>query len=102
MYISYEKKYMEELKTKAEQKQKDSSKENTTAPAATTAGAKETKSQSKTSTSSNTEHDLDMFLLGDLGSDDDGPGRRFTISYVLSLIHHKHKKRRQYKHFIFH
>ncbi|XP_008809676.2 uncharacterized protein LOC103721301 [Phoenix dactylifera] len=69
----YEKKYMEELKTKVEQKQKDSDKENTTAPPATTAGAKETKSQNKTSTSSNTEHDLDMFLLGDLGSDDDGP-----------------------------
>ncbi|KAJ0986806.1 hypothetical protein J5N97_005162 [Dioscorea zingiberensis] len=33
---------------------------------------KETKPQSKAS-SSKTDHDLDVFLLGDLGSEDDGP-----------------------------
>ncbi|KAG1327451.1 hypothetical protein COCNU_01G013850 [Cocos nucifera] len=71
--ISYEKKYMEELKMKAEQKQKDNLKENTTVAPATKAESKESKLPSKTSTSLNTEHDLDVFLLGDLGSDDDGP-----------------------------
>ncbi|THU48985.1 hypothetical protein C4D60_Mb06t04780 [Musa balbisiana] len=66
----YEKQYMEELKTKAEQSQADRIKENPTAVSATAAKAKETKLQ-KTTTSSTVE-DLDVFLLGDLGSDDEG------------------------------
>uniref|UniRef100_A0A453PGG5 BSD domain-containing protein n=1 Tax=Aegilops tauschii subsp. strangulata TaxID=200361 RepID=A0A453PGG5_AEGTS len=49
----YETKYFEELKVKAEE-------EKMVVP-------------SKTSTSSNREQDLDVFLLGDLGSDDEGP-----------------------------
>lgn len=63
---------MEELKMKGEQKQKESDMENTTAVPDVMAEAKETRSQSKISTSSNAEHDLDEFLLGDLGNDD-GP-----------------------------
>ncbi|CAL9762053.1 unnamed protein product [Musa acuminata subsp. burmannicoides] len=66
----YEKQYMEELKTKAERSQVDRIKENPTAVSATAAKAKETKLQ-KTTTSSTVE-DLDVFLLGDLGSDDEG------------------------------
>ncbi|CAL9188877.1 unnamed protein product [Musa hybrid cultivar] len=66
----YEKQYMEELKTKAEQSQVDRIKENPTAVSATAAKSKETKLQ-KTTTSSTVE-DLDVFLLGDLGSDDEG------------------------------
>ncbi|URE12212.1 BSD [Musa troglodytarum] len=66
----YEKQYMEELKTKAEQSQVDGIKENPTVISATAAKAKETKLQ-KTTTSSTVE-DLDVFLLGDLGSDDEG------------------------------
>lgn len=77
---------------KAEQKQKDSLKENTTAAPATIAEARESKLPSKTSTSSNTELDLDVFLLGDLGSDDDVPGRQLKFSYLLSLFYQKDNK----------
>ncbi|KAJ8477376.1 hypothetical protein OPV22_021103 [Ensete ventricosum] len=66
----YEKQYMEDLKTKAEESQVDIIRENPTAVSATAAKAKETKPQ-KTTTSSTVE-DLDVFLLGDLGSDDEG------------------------------
>jgi len=60
---------------KAEEEQKDSQKE--ASQASTTAEPKDTKAPSKTS-STNPEHDLDVFLLGDLGSDDEGPGMLFT------------------------
>ncbi|XP_074587609.1 uncharacterized protein LOC141843447 isoform X2 [Curcuma longa] len=66
----YEKKFMEESKKKAEQKQLESFKENPATVPSTTAQAKETKLQ-KTSTSK-TPEDLDVFLLGDLGSDEEG------------------------------
>ncbi|XP_042429962.1 uncharacterized protein LOC122016655 [Zingiber officinale] len=66
----YEKRYMEETKKKAEQKQTESVKENPNT-FATVAEAKETK-MLKTSTSK-TPEDLDVFLLGDLGSDEEGP-----------------------------
>ncbi|RWV96516.1 hypothetical protein GW17_00040764 [Ensete ventricosum] len=69
-YIGYEKQYMEDLKTKAEESQVDIIRENPIAVSATAAKAKETKPQ-KTTTSSTVE-DLDVFLLGDLGSDDEG------------------------------
>ncbi|KAL5669070.1 hypothetical protein ACJX0J_021291, partial [Zea mays] len=68
-YIApFEKKYFEELKVKAEEEKKDSQKE--ASQASTTAEPKDTKVPSKTS-STNPEHDLDVFLLGDLGSDDE-------------------------------
>ena len=61
---------------KAEEEKKDSQKEASQSQAsqATTPEQKDTKAPSKTSTSTNPEHDLDVFLLGDLGSDDEGPG----------------------------
>lgn len=62
---------------KAEEEKKDSQKE--ASQASTTAELKDTKAPSKTS-STNPEHDLDVFLLGDLGSDDEGgPGMLFTF-----------------------
>jgi hypothetical protein len=68
---SFEKKYFEELKVKAEEKK------NTQSTQATTVEQKDTKVPGKSSTSINPEHDLDVFLLGDLGSDDEGPGMLF-------------------------
>ncbi|URE22100.1 BSD [Musa troglodytarum] len=63
-------KYMEELKKKEEQKQIDSVKENPTALPPTAPDAKET--ELPKSSTSLTAEDLDAFLLGDLGSDDEG------------------------------
>jgi hypothetical protein len=60
---------------KAEEEKKDSPKE--ASQASTTAEPKDTKAPSKSS-STNPEHDLDVFLLGDLGSDDEGPGMLLT------------------------
>ncbi|KAJ0965331.1 hypothetical protein J5N97_026469 [Dioscorea zingiberensis] len=73
--LSYEKLYMEELHVNvAEQSSNDRLKENLAVVPASKGDVKETKLDSKAS-SSNAEHDLDVFLLGDLGSDDDdGPG----------------------------
>ncbi|KAK1292434.1 hypothetical protein QJS10_CPB17g00406 [Acorus calamus] len=72
---SYEKQYMEEVKLKsAQQKQEDEVKEISTEGSTSEAGVSEkpeTKLQSRTSTSSTKEQDLDVFLLGDLGSDDE-------------------------------
>lgn len=62
-----------------ERKHNDAAKESSNAvvtPAAETKGAN---LQSKTSALSNPEHDLDVFLLGDLGSDNDGPGMCFVF-----------------------
>lgn len=72
---------MDELKMKADQKKDDGVKETSTSAQATKTAEKDTKLQSKASTSSNAEHDLDIFLLGDLGSDDEGPGNNF-LSYT--------------------
>ncbi|KAK1310866.1 hypothetical protein QJS10_CPA08g01804 [Acorus calamus] len=74
----YEKQYMEEgvLKS-AQRKQEDEVKENSTKGSISKTEVtekSETKLQNRTSTSSTTEQDLDVFLLGDLGSDDEGPG----------------------------
>ncbi|XP_006647827.1 uncharacterized protein LOC102705694 [Oryza brachyantha] len=69
----YENKYFEELKVKAEEEEREAKKEVSETTQATTAEHKDMKAQSKTSTSTNPEHDLDVFLLGDLGSDDEGP-----------------------------
>lgn len=68
---------MEESKKKAEQKQLESVKENPATVPSTTTEAKETKLQ-KTSTSK-THEDLDVFLLGDLGSDEEGLGMQFFV-----------------------
>jgi hypothetical protein len=73
---SFEKKYFEELKVKAEEK-KNTQKEVSQSTQATTVEQKDTKVPGKSSTSINPEHDLDVFLLGDLGSDDEGPGMLF-------------------------
>lgn len=75
--ISYEKRYTEETKKKAEQKQLESVKENPNAASATVAEAKESKLQN-TSTSK-TPEDLDVFLLGDLGSDEEGLGMLYFL-----------------------
>ncbi|WOL12104.1 hypothetical protein Cni_G20869 [Canna indica] len=66
----YEKQYMEEPKKETEVKQTDNVKENPAAVPAIAAEAKETK---LTKVSTSTPEDLDAFLLGDFGSDDDGP-----------------------------
>ena len=70
---------------KAEEEKKDSQKE--ASQASTTAEPKDTKVPSKTS-STNPEHDLDVFLLGDLGSDDEASGMLFSsldLSQPISL-----------------
>lgn len=73
---------------KAEEEKKDSQKEASQSQAsqATTAEQKDSKAPSKTSTSTNPEHDLDVFLLGDLGSDDEGPGILFTSLDLIQLL----------------
>eukprot|EP00262_Sarcandra_glabra_P005176 TRINITY_DN16503_c0_g1_i1.p1 TRINITY_DN16503_c0_g1~~TRINITY_DN16503_c0_g1_i1.p1 ORF type:complete len:300 (+),score=70.39 TRINITY_DN16503_c0_g1_i1:60-959(+) len=72
--VQYEKLYMEELKLKsAKQEKDDRGNENPIVGKASKPEIPETKLQSKTSTSSFTEQDLDTFLLGDLGSSDEGP-----------------------------
>lgn len=60
---------------KAEEEKRDSQKQ--ASQASTTFEPKDTKAPIKTS-STNPEHDLDVFLLGDLGSDDEGPGMLFA------------------------
>ncbi|KAK1272654.1 hypothetical protein QJS04_geneDACA016533 [Acorus gramineus] len=76
--IRYEKQYMEEGMLKsAQRKQEDEVKENSTKGSISKTEVTEkpeTKLQNRTSTPSTTEQDLDVFLLGDLGSDDEGPG----------------------------
>lgn len=83
---------MEESKKKTEIKQIDSKEEIPTAAPATAAEARETKLPKA---SSSAPEDLDAFLLGDLGSDDDGLGEHFihvfgintfTISYKLPVV----------------
>lgn len=70
----YEMKYFEELKVKADEEKNVSEKELSQTPQVTTSPEqKDTKVPNKTSTSSSREQDLDVFLLGDLGSDDEGP-----------------------------
>ena len=72
--ISYEKQYAEEVTLKAnEQSSSDRLKEASSATPVSKDEVKETKSETKGS-SSKIEQDLDVFLLGDLGSEDDGPG----------------------------
>jgi hypothetical protein len=85
---SFENKYFEELKVKAEEEKKDSQKEASQSQAsqATTAEQKDSKAPSKNSTSTNPEHDLDVFLLGDLGSDDEGPGILFIPLDLIQLM----------------
>ncbi|XP_010551352.1 PREDICTED: uncharacterized protein LOC104821990 [Tarenaya hassleriana] len=66
----YEKKYMEELKNKAESKDEEGKK----APVVGETGdAVKNVTKNRTSTSSSTEQDLDTFLLGDLEDSDGGP-----------------------------
>jgi hypothetical protein len=82
-------KYFEELKVKAEEEKIVSEKELSQTPQATTSPEqKDTKVPNKTSISSSREQDLDVFLLGDLGSDDEGPGMLFTFLYLIHLISH--------------
>ena len=81
--IRYEKKYMEEAKLKsAEQENDQKAKENSEdAAISKPEGAKSTQPLKKATSSS--EQDLDVFLLGDLGDSDDGPGA-FSTSTVLT------------------
>ncbi|CAM0944438.1 unnamed protein product [Alopecurus aequalis] len=69
----YETKYFEELKVKAEEEKMVAQKEISETSQATTSEQKDTKVPGKASAPSNREQDLDVFLLGDLGSDDEGP-----------------------------
>ncbi|ONK79367.1 uncharacterized protein A4U43_C01F5640 [Asparagus officinalis] len=71
-YVSLcEKQYMENLKVeKIDREQNDGAKKSSNAAPTPAAETKVEKLQCKTSTA---EHDLDVFLLGDLGSDDEGP-----------------------------
>ncbi|KAJ6848021.1 uncharacterized protein M6B38_115985 [Iris pallida] len=72
--IPYEKQYMENLKVEmVEQKKIDGNKESSASASTSASEVKGTKLQSKPSASSTTEQDLDVFLLGDLGSSDEGP-----------------------------
>ncbi|KAF9624457.1 hypothetical protein IFM89_011465 [Coptis chinensis] len=69
--IRYEKRYMEEKLKSAEKEKDDELKENP--PVGTSSKPESTPTiRPKTSTSS-AEQDLDVFLLGDLGSSDEGP-----------------------------
>ncbi|KAH0458717.1 hypothetical protein IEQ34_011531 [Dendrobium chrysotoxum] len=74
----YEKQYMEEINMKAfEPSQQDNqAKDTSSSTPALKEELKESKLQSKPSTSSTAEQDLDVFLLGDLGSSDEGPDDR--------------------------
>lgn len=66
---------MEDLKRKSEEKGKEENMmEIPKAGTTVKEEAKETNKQNKTSTSSPTDQDLDVFLLGDLGDSDEGPG----------------------------
>uniref|UniRef100_A0A453PGG7 BSD domain-containing protein n=1 Tax=Aegilops tauschii subsp. strangulata TaxID=200361 RepID=A0A453PGG7_AEGTS len=78
----YETKYFEELKVKAEEEKMVAQKEISQTSQTTTSEQKDMKVPSKTSTSSNREQDLDVFLLGDLGSDDEGPGTLFIYLHL--------------------
>lgn len=74
----YEKQYMEELNMKAIEpsEQSNQAKSSSSTTPVLKEGLKESKLQSKPSTSSTAEQDLDVFLLGDLGSSDEGPDDR--------------------------
>ncbi|XP_020590841.1 uncharacterized protein LOC110031784 [Phalaenopsis equestris] len=74
----YEKRYMEELSVKASEQsqQSNQAKDGSNTTPALKEELKESKLQSKPSTSSTAEQDLDVFLLGDLGSSDEGPDDR--------------------------
>lgn len=67
----YEKRYTEEVKIKTADKENDNKPKEGTGTTATSEST-DANRQSKTSTSS-AEQDLDVFLLGDLGSSDEGP-----------------------------
>lgn len=69
---------------KVEEKQNDGTKESTSAAPTPASETKEVNLKNKTSNSSNADHDLDVFLLGDLGSDDDGPGMHLSeLAYIF-------------------
>ncbi|GMP33213.1 hypothetical protein CsSME_00006633 [Camellia sinensis var. sinensis] len=71
----YEKRYMDEANLKpAEQVIDDKMKETSTV--LTTSKTEAGHMNLKSKTSSSTEQDLDVFLLGDLGDSDEGPGTR--------------------------
>ena len=66
---------VENVNLQSGEKEKDDAvKEPTKAEITSKAEVKEANQQSKTSTRSSTEQDLDVFLLGDPGDSDDGPG----------------------------
>ncbi|PIA63275.1 hypothetical protein AQUCO_00200950v1 [Aquilegia coerulea] len=78
----YERRYTEEAKLKSAEKEKDDRLKEQ-APAGTSKPeATETNHHSKTSSA---EQDLDVFLLGDLGSSDEGPGI-VLYTYPLMLV----------------
>jgi len=78
---------MENLKVELVEKPNDGAKESASA-APTPAAEKEVANlQSKTSASSTAEHDLDVFLLGDLGSSgDEGPGMCFILNSMCTTV----------------
>ncbi|XP_043715701.1 uncharacterized protein LOC122664077 [Telopea speciosissima] len=68
----YEKRYMEEVKLEASEQAIDD-KAKDTPPVGTTSKPDKTETHRPNKASSSTEQDLDVFLLGDLGSSDEGP-----------------------------
>lgn len=73
--FSYEKQYMEDMKLKSVEQVKDEkAKEPTEVGIISKEEVQEVNQKSKTVTSSSAEQDLDVFLLGDPGDSDDGPG----------------------------
>lgn len=72
--VQYEKKYIEESKLKAAlQEQKEKVQENSSPASTSKTQVPESKPQDKASKSATADHDLDVFLLGDLGDSDEGP-----------------------------
>lgn len=72
---SYEKRYVEDMKLKSAEQEKIDKVEESMKPVITSKEqVKEANQQSKTATSLSAEQDLDVFLLGDPGDSDDGPG----------------------------
>lgn len=75
---------MEESKLKEEQEKEDKAKEASKSEAVSRSDGTGTSQKSKSSKSS-AEQDLDIFLLGDLGDDDDGAGISSLGIYSYSI-----------------
>ncbi|KAK8940596.1 hypothetical protein KSP39_PZI010349 [Platanthera zijinensis] len=70
----YEKQYAEKINLESEPAESNHTNDSSCTTLTLKGEQKESKLQGKPSTSSTAEQDLDVFLLGDLGSSDEGPG----------------------------